>query len=356
MEAPLLLALTAGMLGAVNPCGFAMLPAYLSLLVAGATDTRGAVGRALTAAAALTCGYVLVFGAFGLALAPFAGWLRPRLPWFTVGLGLLLLLLGCWLLAGRRLPSLRPLTRAPRLTRSWPSMVLFGMAYATASLGCAIAPFLAIVVTSLQAGSTGRGLALFGAYALGMGLVVAVAALGVALLRGEVVARLRGAGAWAPRVSGLVLLLAGGYVAWYGWYEARLAAGRREALADPVVSAVAGLQRSLAAALDSAGPAALVAAVGVLLLAGLLRRKGPLLTPAVEQGSPANTAPRREPPDASARSGTAPSDTAPVDTAPSDAAPVDSARSGSAPVGVPGSGSERRGPRAATPDEPVSAG
>ncbi|WP_254876954.1 cytochrome c biogenesis protein CcdA [Verrucosispora sp. NA02020] len=314
MEAPLLLALTAGMLGAVNPCGFAMLPAYLSLLVAGATDTRGAVGRALTAAAALTCGYVLVFGAFGLALAPFAGWLRPRLPWFTVGLGLLLLLLGCWLLAGRRLPSLRPLTRAPRLTRSWPSMVLFGMAYATASLGCAIAPFLAIVVTSLQAGSTGRGLALFGAYALGMGLVVAVAALGVALLRGEVVARLRGAGAWAPRVSGLVLLLAGGYVAWYGWYEARLAAGRREALADPVVSAAAGVQRWLAATLDSAGPAVLVAAVGVLLLAGLLRRKGTLLTPAVEQGSPANTG------------------------------------------RGPHAADTGRGPHAATPDEPVSAG
>ena len=77
-------------------------------------------------------------------------------------------------------------------------MALFGAAYALASLGCAIAPFLAIVVTSLQAGSTGQGLALFGAYALGMGLVVAVAALGVALLRDGLVARLRVAGAWCP--------------------------------------------------------------------------------------------------------------------------------------------------------------
>ena len=56
MTAALLLALTAGMLGAVNPCGFALLPAYLSLLVAGTSDTRGAVGRALTAAAGLTSG------------------------------------------------------------------------------------------------------------------------------------------------------------------------------------------------------------------------------------------------------------------------------------------------------------
>lgn len=273
MTGALLLALTAGMLGAVNPCGFALLPAYLSLLVAGTSDTRGAVGRALTAAAGLTVGYVLVFGAFGLALAPLAGWLRPRLPWLTVALGVLLLVAGCWLLAGRRLPTPGWSARAPRLTRSWPSMALFGAAYALASLGCAIAPFLAIVVTSLQAGSTGQGLALFGAYALGMGLVVAVAALGVALLRDGLVARLRIAGALVPRLSGLVLLLAGGYVAWYGWYELRLAAGRRDALHDPVIRVAAQVQRALAAALDRIGPAVLLAALATLLLAALVAKR-----------------------------------------------------------------------------------
>ncbi|MEU1887022.1 cytochrome c biogenesis protein CcdA [Micromonospora rifamycinica] len=273
MTGPLLLALTAGMLGAVNPCGFAMLPAYLSLLVAGPADGRGAIGRALTAAAGLTCGYVVVFGAFGLAVAPLADWLRPRLPWLTVTLGLGLLALGLWLLAGRRLPTPRPSARAPRLTRSLPSMALFGMAYALASLSCSIAPFLAIVVTSLQAGSTLRGLALFVAYAIGMGLVVAVAALGVALLRGRVVSGLRGAGAWMPRLSGLVLLLAGGYVAWYGWYEVRLAQGRHDAFGDPVVVGAARVQRTLVTALDTAGPVVLAALlVGLLAVAALLHR------------------------------------------------------------------------------------
>lgn len=273
MTGPLLLALTAGMLGAVNPCGFAMLPAYLSLLVAGPADGRGAIGRALTAAAGLTCGYVVVFGAFGLAVAPLADWLRPRLPWLTVTLGLVLLALGLWLLAGRRLPTPGPSARAPRLTRSLPSMALFGMAYALASLSCSIAPFLAIVVTSLQAGSTLRGLALFVAYAIGMGLVVAVAALGVALLRGRVVRGLRGAGAWVPRLSGLVLLVAGGYVAWYGWYEVRLAQGRHDAFGDPVVVGAARVQRMLATALDTAGPVVLAGLlVGLLAVAALLHR------------------------------------------------------------------------------------
>ncbi|MGC5386419.1 cytochrome c biogenesis CcdA family protein [Micromonospora chalcea] len=272
MTGALLLALTAGMLGAVNPCGFAMLPAYLSLLVAGPDGGRGAVGRALTATAALTLGYVLVFGAFGLAVAPAADWLRPRLPWLTVTLGVLLALAGCWLLAGKRLPAPGPLRVAPRLTRTWPSMVLFGAAYALTSLSCAIAPFLAIVVTSMRAGSPLRGLALFGAYALGMALVVGVAALAVALLRGRVVARLRGAGAWAPRLSGLVLVVAGGYVAWYGWYEVRLAQGRYDAFTDPVIRAAAEVQQTLVRAVDTLGPAVLAA---LLLAAVLLTRRRP---------------------------------------------------------------------------------
>ncbi|MFY1703616.1 cytochrome c biogenesis CcdA family protein [Micromonospora sp. WMMA1923] len=336
MSAPLLLALTAGMLGAVNPCGFAMLPAYLSVLVVdppperaaspdragvagrglrsgrgpsggrggagggrggskgcgrlggrGSRDEvgrRGAVRRALTAGAALTIGYVLVFGAFGLALAPLTGWLRPRLPWVTLLLGLLLVALGCWLLAGRRLPGPPRFTRAPRLSRTWPAMTLFGMAYALTSLTCAIAPFLAIVATSFQARSTLRGLALFGAYAIGMGLVVTVTALGVALLRGHLVARLRGAGAVVPRLGGAVLLAAGGYVAWYGWYELRLAAGRRDAVHDPVVTAAGRVQQQLVAALDTAGPVTL----GVLLVLLLALAAGPgwRARPATAAGAP----------------------------------------------------------------------
>jgi cytochrome c biogenesis protein CcdA len=272
VAASLLLALTAGTLTAVNPCGFAMLPAYLSVLVAGRADAGppAAVGRALLATAALTTGYVAVFGAFGLALAPAAGWLQPRLPWLTVGLGLLLVALGGWLLAGRRLPAPGAGVRAPRLTRSVPSMVLFGMAYALASLSCTIGPFLAIVVSGLRAGSPAEGVGLFVAYALGMGLVVGVTSVAVALVRSSVVARLRRLTALVPRISGAVLVLAGAYVAWYGWYELRLFTDRRAAAGDPVIGAAAGVQQRLSAVVDQAGPGLLVAVLVALALLGWL--------------------------------------------------------------------------------------
>jgi cytochrome c-type biogenesis protein len=271
-DVPLLLAVAAGVLAAVNPCGFALLPAYLSFLVLdGGATRRAAVGRALALTGGMTTGFVAVFGLFGAVLAPAVSWLPARLPWFTIGFGLFLALLGGWLAAGRHLPTLpwRP-ARAPTLTRTLPSMVLFGAAYALASLSCTIGPFLAIVVSSLSASSALAGVALFFAYAMGMGLVVGAAALAVALLRTSLLTRVRRAGPALSRAAGVLLLLAGGYVAYYGWYEVRLVTGGPGALRDPVVAAAGGVQQWLAHGLDTIGVPAMCAAFAVLLVAGLV--------------------------------------------------------------------------------------
>jgi cytochrome c-type biogenesis protein len=277
-DVPLLLAVAAGVLAAVNPCGFALLPAYLSLLVLdGGATRRAAVGRALTLTVGMTAGFVAVFGLFGALLAPAVSWLPERLPWFTIGFGLFLAVLGGWLAAGRHLPTLpwRP-TRAPTPTRSLPSMVLFGAAYALASLSCTIGPFLAIVVSSLRASSALAAVGLFLAYALGMGLVVGAAGLAVALLRTSLLTRVRRAGPALSRAAGALLLLAGGYVAYYGWYEVRLATEGPRALRDPVVATAGAVQQWLAHGLDAIGVATVSTVFAALLVAGLVagRRRG----------------------------------------------------------------------------------
>jgi cytochrome c biogenesis protein CcdA len=273
-DLPLALALGAGMLAAVNPCGFALLPAYLSLLVLGddSPSRTVAVGRALAATAAMTAGFAAFFGVFGLVIQPVAGQVQQHLPWFTIAFGLLITTAGAWLLAGRQLPTLAPkLRRAPAVTRSVPSMAVFGMAYATASLGCTIAPFLAIVVSAFRSGSTTEGVALFAAYAAGMGLIVGAASLTVALTRTTAVTRLRRLGAIAPRLGGGLLLLVGAYVAYYGWYEIR--ALRNPTTTDPVIDTAATVQRAVADTLDTAGPAVIAVLFVLLLLVTLVIRR-----------------------------------------------------------------------------------
>lgn len=268
MDVPLGLALGAGLLAAVNPCGFALLPAYLSMLVLGEDAAPGGslapVRRALALTGAMTVGFVAVFGAFGLLAAPAADAIARRLPWVSILIGIVLVGLGGWLLAGRQLPMLMPrIATGPAVTLRFVPMVLFGAAYAVASLGCTIGPFLAVVVAGFQAGTVVAGIMLFVAYALGMALAVGAAALAVALARESLVRGMRRTAPVISRISGALLVLTGGYVAWYGWYEIRVFRGVRAD--DPVVDGAARVQRAVSGWLDALGPAVVAAAVAVLL-------------------------------------------------------------------------------------------
>lgn len=273
----LALALGAGLVAAVNPCGFALLPAYLTVFVLDDQPSRAlAVGRALRSTAAMTAGFAGVFALFGLVVAPVASGVQQYLPWFTVLLGVAVALAGLWVVAGRSLPAVRigGSSGGRPVTSSVVSMTGFGASYAVASLGCTIAPFLAVVVTAFRAGSTADGVVLFLAYAAGMGLAVGTVAVTVALARDGLVGRIRRLGAVLPRVGGVLLVAAGLYVAWYGAWELRvLHAG---AGTDPVVDAAGRLQRWLATSAAAIGASgflvALVAMVGLVAAAVLWRR------------------------------------------------------------------------------------
>lgn len=146
-------------------------------------------------------------------------------------------------------------------------MAGFGAAYAVASLSCTIGPFLAIVVTSFRAGSLLDGVALFLAYAAGMGMTVAAAAIAVALARDTLVSRLRRSGPLFSRLGGALLLLAGGYVAYYGWWETRVRAGATTT--DPIIDIASSWQRWLAGTLDRAGITAVAVTFAIVLTVGL---------------------------------------------------------------------------------------
>lgn len=266
------LALGAGMLAALNPCGFALLPAYLTLLVTGDQPNRlVAVARALKMTAAMTAGFTAVFAIFGLVVAPVASSAQRFLPWFSLLVGLAVAVLGVWLLAGRSVtvPGARSGGGAP-ITRSTRSMFGFGISYALASLTCTIAPFLAVVVSAFRADSLITGSILFLLYAAGMSLVVGTAALAVALAQQSLVRGARRLGRLAPTAGGTLLLVVGAYVAYYGWWEIRVLRGAPAD--DPVVEAAAAVQHWLANSATAIGaPGFALVLAGTLLALGAPR-------------------------------------------------------------------------------------
>ncbi|MGH8829042.1 MAG: cytochrome c biogenesis CcdA family protein [Jiangellaceae bacterium] len=276
-DAPYQLALVAGMLAAFNPCGFALLPVYLTLLVArsDSATTSAAIGRALVMTLAMTVGFVAVFGGFGLVVVPAALSIESSLPWVTVVVGLGLTALGGWLAAGREIPFATPRLTGGAPTGSVWSMVVYGVAFAVASLSCTIAPFLALTTATFTASGVAGGIAAFGAYGVGMGLVVGTLAVAVALGRDAVLRHARRALPYVTRAGGVLLVLAGLYVTYYGIFELRVYAGA--APSDPVVDAALTVQGTLARFVGSVEPGQVAGVLAVLVAAGLgaaaLRRR-----------------------------------------------------------------------------------
>ena len=93
------------------------------------------MGRAVAATAAMTLGFLAVFGTFGLLTVSLASTVQQYMPFVTVLIGVALVALGIWLLAGRELSLLVP----NRLARSasWAptsrlgSMFGYGVGYAS---------------------------------------------------------------------------------------------------------------------------------------------------------------------------------------------------------------------------------
>ena len=256
-------AMAAGLVAALNPCGFALLPGYLALVVAGegsAPPSRiAAVGRALTATAMMAAGFLVVFGSFALILAPFTAVIQQYLPIVTVVIGTALALLGAWMLSGREVTLLLPKSRSGAPTARLSSMFGYGVAYAVASLSCTIGPFLAVTGSTFRTGSVLDGVIAYLAYAAGMALLVGVLATAIALAASPVTAWLRGATRYLTRIGGVLLLAAGACVACYGFDELRVFRGGDAA--DPIIQAAARVQQALSSA---------VGAVGILPIAAIL--------------------------------------------------------------------------------------
>lgn len=237
IEAPLLLAFTAGMVASVNPCAFSLLPAYVGLFVVGEDLERPVEARLLRAvgvAVAVSVGFVIVFGLAGLVLEYLSSSIRRQIPWVTISVGVALMAAGVAVVAGWK-PRLA--TRGLRLGSSgtgFVSMIGFGPSYAVASLSCTIGPFLAVTGAALNRSAVG-GVATYVAYALGMGVIILAISVASALARTATIGTLRSWSRFAPRAGGVLMILAGLYGVWYGRWE--LAVYRGDPGTDPVIDA-----------------------------------------------------------------------------------------------------------------------
>lgn len=271
----LVLAFTAGMVSTFNPCGFSLLPGYIGAFVLGDdpdAQPEGRIRRALTVATAISAGFVLLFATTGLVIDSVATEIRRQLPWVTIGVGLILVAAGVAMTAGWK-PTWS--VRIPRWTRGQGGrrvMVTYGIVYAVASLSCTLGPFLAVTGTAMTQSVAG-GLAAYVAFGLGMSVVVFAISIATAVGHGALADRMRRVSANATRLGGIILVLAGLYVAWYGRWELRVLAGGSGE--DAAVQAIESVRTFFVSQFEAVGSGiglVLVVTIGGLWLLSRRRR------------------------------------------------------------------------------------
>lgn len=259
-----------GVLAAVNPCGFVLLPTWLLYFLGIEGDARRApISRALTVSAALSTGLVGVFLVVGLVTRLFTQWFAGNAQWLGLATGAALVVAGGAMLAGWK-PALAVPGPSPRRDRSLVGVALFGAAYAIASIGCTIGLLTSAVMGGVTRHGFLPGVVGIVLYGLGMSLLVTALTVTLALARHGLLRALRVAMRRANLLAGAALILSGLYLCAYWW-------GSIDPSGPSTGGAVSSWQSSVAEFLQrqGAGRLALVfaAVIGAPVAWSVLRRR-----------------------------------------------------------------------------------
>jgi cytochrome c-type biogenesis protein len=224
--------LAAGLIAAFNPCGFAMLPAYLSFFLGqdqeNETDGYQNLLTGLKVSLTLSSGFIFVFGILGILTNSIISesFIERRAGYLTLAIGIVLILLGLIMIRGLQ-PTLKiPGFKITNINRQLPSIFLFGVSYAVVSVGCSAPIFFITVGSSFSRDGIIDGLAVFITYALGMSIVVILLTLSLAMARTMIAKNMRRLLPYLSLLSGILLTGAGFFLTAYGWWEIQLSRGK----------------------------------------------------------------------------------------------------------------------------------
>jgi cytochrome c-type biogenesis protein len=266
-DVPVSVALVAGGLAVINPCGFPLLPAFLSFYLGAEEHTLPRaptrILQGLLVGALVSVGFLGLFALASLPVSFGVGLVARAVPWGGLVTGALLALAGLVALSGRHVALPLRLHIPVKRERQLGAMLLFGVGYGAASLGCTLPLFLTLIAASSGADT----LTAFAAYAAGTAVVLMALSVLVALAREGVARTVRPALPYMSRIAGLLLVIAGGYLVYY-W--ARLRFGNTATVADdPIVSFAIRFSADVRVFAAGRG-STLVAAAGVVVLIALL--------------------------------------------------------------------------------------
>ena len=208
-----------GIMAAVNPCGFVLLPTYLVYYLGTELNREDenkttTLRRGLSVGIAVSSGFIGLFLVVGIISRAFTTVIRDNAKYAALVIGIALVAMGIAMLFGWKLPIAQPDVSMQRRRTTW-NMFLFGIVYAIASIGCTIGLLISVILGSINRHGFVSGVISIVLYGLGMGLLVTSLTVALAFARVGLVSTIKKSFKWFDKVSAVFVVLTGLYLSWY---------------------------------------------------------------------------------------------------------------------------------------------
>ena len=208
-----------GVMAAVNPCGFVLLPTYLVYYLGTELNREDeskttTLRRGLSVGVAVSSGFIGLFLVVGIISRAFTTVISENAKYAALVIGIGLIAMGIAMLFGWKLPIAQPDVSVQRKRTTW-NMFLFGIVYAIASIGCTIGLLISVILGSINRHGFVSGVISIVLYGLGMGLLVTSLTVALAFARVGLVSTIKKSFKWFDKVSAVFVVLTGLYLSWY---------------------------------------------------------------------------------------------------------------------------------------------
>ncbi len=211
-----------GVLAAVNPCGFVLLPTYLIFFLGTREEpnlkTGGRLRRALVVSSGISIGFLAIFFVIGVISRLFTQWIELNAKYASLAIGIVLVIGGARMLTGWT-----PKFAVPQIggvqTKTFRATVIYGVAYAVASIGCTIGFLTTAVFGSIALHGFISGVLSILLYGLGMAMLVTALTVSLAFAKTGILTIVRNQLHLIQRLGAIFVTLTGIYLVFY-WYAA----------------------------------------------------------------------------------------------------------------------------------------
>lgn len=217
------LAFSAGLVSFVNPCGFALLPVYVTYYFKNEGLEKSSLWKRLFVSLIfglmVSLGFAAIFLLIGFIVSYIGKGILRYVGWFDLFIGILLVAIGLIYLFNlaskinlNKLTNFGEKLKSNKLKNKYASFFLYGMGFAIASLGCTLPIFLLVVTTAIQQTGISNGILIFLIYAAGMSLFMILFSIAVAFSKTIIEKTLK---KWMPYIykfGAIVVIVAGAYL------------------------------------------------------------------------------------------------------------------------------------------------